>query len=98
MKIITYFIALLLALSLVQDADAKIKRSAKARREFKKENPCPTTGKSRGSCPGYDIDHIIPLSRGGPDHPTNMQWLRIDEHREKTRKERLQERVVGNGH
>lgn len=92
MKYFMLLLSMLLALSLIQDADAKIKRSAKAKREFKKEIPCPTTGKSRGSCPGYDIDHIIPLKRGGPDHPTNMQWLRVEEHREKTRKENLKDK------
>lgn len=24
--------------------------------------------------PGYVIDHLIPLKRGGADAPNNMQW------------------------
>src|SRR5690554_7623051 len=32
---------------------------------------------------GYEIDHIIPLSQGGSDHPSNMQLLTISQHKEK---------------
>lgn len=55
-------------------AEAKIHRSSSARYDFKKTNHCPSTGQPRGACPGYVIDHVIPLKRGGADHPTNMQW------------------------
>jgi len=24
--------------------------------------------------PGYIIDHVVPLSKGGADNPGNMQW------------------------
>jgi len=58
----------------VRDGSGKIKRSAAAKYEFKKSHPCPATGRSRGACPGYVIDHIKPLKRGGPDRPSNMQW------------------------
>lgn len=27
-----------------------------------------------GACPGYVIDHVTPLKRGGADSPSNMQW------------------------
>jgi hypothetical protein len=52
----------------------KIARSAKAKDAFRKRNPCPSTGKTSGACPGYTIDHIKPLKRGGADDPINMQW------------------------
>lgn len=67
--------------------EAKIPRSAAAKREFQRENPCPATGKPRGKCPGYQIDHIYPLKCGGPDTPANMQWLTIEDHKAKTRRE-----------
>jgi 5-methylcytosine-specific restriction endonuclease McrA len=37
---------------------------------------------------GYEIDHIIPLSQGGADTSDNMQLLTIDEHHQKTARER----------
>ena len=55
-------------------ANGKIKRDPKARAEFKNQNPCPSTGKSSGACPGYTVDHVNPLKRGGADSPSNMQW------------------------
>jgi hypothetical protein len=42
------------------------------------------TGYPQGR-PGYEVDHIVPLARGGADKPSNMQWLTISEHMEKTR-------------
>ncbi|GAA3769812.1 HNH endonuclease signature motif containing protein [Flavobacterium ginsengiterrae] len=37
---------------------------------------------------GYEIDHIIPLSEGGTDDPSNMQLLTISQHKSKTARER----------
>ena len=50
------------------------KRSRAARESFKRSHPCPFTGKKSGACPGYTIDHVKPLKRGGADTPSNMQW------------------------
>jgi len=63
------------------------KRSSKAKAEFQRLHPCPRNGATRGRCPGYDIDHIEPLCAGGPDVSGNMQWLTLEDHREKTRKD-----------
>jgi len=35
--------------------------------------------------PGYVVDHIIPLYKGGEDTPENMQWLTVGQHKEKHR-------------
>jgi len=50
-----------------------------------KENPCPSTGKNRGACPGYVVDHIIAIKRGGADHPYNMQWQTVEDAKVKDR-------------
>ena len=52
----------------------RIKRSSAARRQFRRLNPCPATGSTRGACPGYVVDHIIALKHGGEDEPANMEW------------------------
>jgi hypothetical protein len=44
------------------------------RREFQRANPCPSTGDVSGPCPGWTIDHVTPLKRGGADAIENMQW------------------------
>lgn len=69
-------------------AEAKIPRSSSAKAEFKRQQPCPSTGKPRGACPGYIIDHVIPLCAGGPDDPANMQWQTVAAAKEKDRGER----------
>lgn len=66
---------------------AEIPRSAKAKAEFKRIHPCPSNGMKHGPCPGYQIDHVIPLKCHGVDHHENMQWLTVEEHKEKTRRE-----------
>jgi len=57
-----------------RDACGRIVRSALARRQFQRENPCPATGRTTGACPGYVVDHIVALKHGGSDEPANMQW------------------------
>jgi len=71
--LLKYFLILLLAATSCH-AQAEYKRSYKAKSQFKQSHPCPSTGRSKGSCPGYIIDHIKALACGGADHPSNMQW------------------------
>jgi hypothetical protein len=62
------------AVGIARDANGKIKRSQTAKNDFKQSHPCPATGRSSGACPGYVIDHVKALKRGGADAPSNMQW------------------------
>lgn len=69
---------------IVRDSNTgRIHRSQAAKRDFQKQNPCPSTGKTSGSCPGYIIDHVQALKRGGVDSPSNMQWQTIRAAKEK---------------
>lgn len=68
-----------------RDTNGRIARSESAKNDFKRSNPCPATGKPSGPCPGYVIDHVTPLKRGGTDSPSNMQWQTIQEAKAKDR-------------
>jgi hypothetical protein len=57
-----------------RDSHGRVERSTKAKDEFRRQHPCPSTGSSRGACPGYVIDHVQALKHGGADVPENMQW------------------------
>lgn len=52
-------------------------RNATTRRHFVAAHPCPATGRPSGPCPGWIVDHIVPLRRGGADDPRNMQWQTV---------------------
>ena len=51
-----------------RNSRGRIKRSSAAKHDFMKQ-----TGYPNGR-PGYVVDHILPLKRGGKDEPNNMQW------------------------
>jgi hypothetical protein len=74
--------------SVERDSHGRIKRSAAAKDAFKRQQPCPSTGRSSGSCPGYVIDHVKPLECGGADEPSNMQWQTIADGKAKDKTER----------
>jgi hypothetical protein len=84
--------ALLIIFSLT--AEARIPRSAAEVLTFKRANPCPSTGERRGSCPGYVVDHVVPLCAGGPDAVSNMQWQKYRESLVKDVDERRQCRLI----
>ena len=69
----------------VRNSQGRIARSTKAKHDFKQDHSCPSTGKSSGSCQGYVIDHVVPLKRGGPDTPSNMQWQTVRDAKAKDR-------------
>src|ERR1051326_4391526 len=71
-------------------ADGKTQRDPHQRAAFMQQHPCPSTGKKRGACPGYVVDHIKPLCAGGKDHPSNMQWQTVADAKVKDRAEREQ--------
>jgi hypothetical protein len=70
------------AIGVQRDSHGRIARSSKAKSAFKKQ-----TGFPHGR-PGYVIDHIVPLAKGGSDSPGNMQWQTSAEAKAKDRVER----------
>jgi len=68
-------------------ADARSKTPVN---QFRSAHPCPATGHARGPCPGYVVDHVIPLCAGGPDRPSNMQWQPVAAAKVKDRQELAQ--------
>ena len=63
-------------------------RSREVAREFQREHPCPSTGKTSGACPGYRKDHIKALACGSSDAVWNLQWQTIPDARAKDEWER----------
>jgi hypothetical protein len=76
-------------LALSTHVDARIHRSYKAKADFKRLHPCPSTGLSKGRCPGWIVDHIKPLACGGADAPYNMQWQSVAAAKAKDKWERI---------
>lgn len=88
-------VGIALAVSLSSGVSA---RSMAVRAEFVKAHPCPATGKTRGKCLGWEVDHRIALCAGGDDAAYNLQWLTVEAHKAKTRndvRECRAQRAVG---
>lgn len=79
--------SMLVALALSATA-GEVYRDPRQVATFKRHNPCPATGRVRGPCVGWVVDHVTPLCANGPDHPSNMQWQTVDDARLKDRDER----------
>jgi hypothetical protein len=62
----------------LRTTEGKIARSSSEIAKFKRVHPCPVNNRKYGSCPGWNIDHIIPLANGGCDKIHNMQWLPVE--------------------
>lgn len=77
-----------LALLAIVVACSALARDARVPRAFKKAHPCPATGRHYGPCPGWIIDHIVPLCAGGPDRVSNLQWQTTADAKIKDRTER----------
>lgn len=61
-----------------RNADGSIKRRADVLTAYRKIHPCPVTGLSVAACPGWQINHVIPLAKGGCDAVSNLMWLPVE--------------------
>lgn len=82
-------ITIIVALTICSNSYAEQHRSQKAKVIFKYSHPCPSTGRNKGSCPDYIIDHIKPLACGGLDDASNMQWQTKADAKNKDKIERI---------
>lgn len=81
-------LALLCLICTATTLEAKQPRSQSTRQSFVRTAPCPATGLPKMPCPGYIIDHVVPLCAGGKDQPDNMQWQTVEAAKLKDRVER----------
>ncbi len=60
-----------------RDKQGVIIRSTKVKNAYRKIHPCPANGSTNGAeaCPGWAINHIIPMASGGCDSVINMAWM-----------------------
>lgn len=79
----------------VRYASGTIKRSTAVLRAFRGAHPCPASGATEGACPGWAIDHVIPLAVGGCDAVSNLQWLpdRIKSSKDIAAKDRWERKI-----
>lgn len=63
---------------LAPGAHHRIPRPDDARLAFMQQQPCPATGQFTTNCPGWRVEFIVPLERGGTNTPSNMKWERTD--------------------
>jgi len=73
------------AAGVARDSHGHIARNPHAKEEFRQSHPCPATGKKYGACPGWVVDHVQALKRGGADAAYNMQWQTVAQAKAKDR-------------
>lgn len=58
-----------------RDKSGQIIRRADVLTSFRREHPCPATGAASGACPGWALNHVVPLACGGCDAVSNLDWM-----------------------
>lgn len=60
-----------------RDPHGRIVRSHAVLKAFQITHPCPSSGSINvdSACPGWAMDHVWPLAKGGCDAVWNLQWL-----------------------
>ena len=81
--------AVLLCATVYSTPSGAATRPSDAEIFFRLDNPCPSTGSTRGPCTGYVIDRVIPRMCGGAEAPENMRWATIAEAKAKAKWDRI---------
>lgn len=69
----------------------KVQRSSKSKQDFLKSKGYNKSPK------GYEVDHIVPLSKGGSDTPSNMQLITKEQHKNKTASDKGSNKIIHTG-
>lgn len=64
-------------LVLASPSDARPAGTLAAVARFRQINPCPSTDKAAGRCPGYVVDYVVPPCAEGGNAVDNLQWLTL---------------------
>lgn len=90
MKVFLLGLLLLITPAMITLANDRIihpHRSSTVLHAFQHGHPCPSTGSTRGACPGYVKDHVRALCDGGADAVANLQWQTVADAKAKDRTE-----------
>lgn len=61
-----------------RNADGSIYRRYDVLRAFRNLYACPSTGLHTGACPGWQMDHVVPLAVGGCDSVSNLAYMPVE--------------------
>ena len=84
------FLAVLLAVTPCVPGRGGVGHQLRSRTEkaaFQRSHPCPSTRRRTGACPGWVVDHRVPLVCCGKDDPSNMQWQTVKDGKAKDKVE-----------
>ena len=58
-----------------RNLSGEIIRRAAVRDAFQRIHPCPSNGNREGPCPGWRMNHTVPLKCNGCDSVGNLSWV-----------------------
>lgn len=95
MQAILFVVFVIMLAGIAREASAETVRHRTTVYAFKVTHVCPAT-KKKGNfpCPGYIVDHVVPLCKNGPDAVSNMQWQTIADAKAKDKVECKNKKAV----
>ena len=80
----------------IKDQEQRLsgRRGVAFRKRFRSHHPlCAECERKGRVSEAVEIDHIIPLSKGGTNDPSNLQGLCLDHHQQKTARDKGYKKV-----